>query len=134
MAATAAAALTAAGVADRCEIVAGDFFAAIPGGADCYLMANVLHDWNDCRAVTILDNCRRAMTTGSRVLIIERLIPDDQARALPTPLSDLNMLVFTGGKERTNAEYAELLTAAGLRPGKTVPVAFPYGVIEGLLS
>ena len=127
-----AAALTAAGVAGRGEIITGDFFAAVPGGADCYLMANVLHDWDDRRAVRILHNCRQAMAPGGRVLIIERLLPDDPARALPTLLSDLNMLVLTGGRERTNAEYGGLLAAAGLRLGQIQPVAPPYGVIEGL--
>ena len=132
VAAGAAAALTAAGVAGRGEIMAGDFFAAVPDGADCYLMANVLHDWDDRRAVRILRNCRQAMAPGGRVLIIERLLPDDPARALPTLLSDLNMLVITGGQERTNAEYGRLLAAAGLRLGQIQPVAPPYGVIEGL--
>jgi len=132
VAAGAAAALTAAGVAARGEIMAGDFFAAVPGGADCYLTANVLHDWDDRLAVSILQNCRRAMAQGGRILIIERLIPDDPARAVPALLSDLNMLVFTGGQERTNAEYDRLLAAAGLRSGRIQPVASPYGVIEGI--
>ncbi len=124
--------LTAAEVDDRCEIVAGDFFAAVPGSADCYLLANVLHDWDDRRAVRILENCRQAMAPGGRVLIIERLIPDDPVRSIPTLLSDINMLVVTGGQERTNAEYARLLAAAGLQPGRIQPVTAPYGVIEGL--
>jgi SAM-dependent methyltransferase len=127
-------ALEAAGVADRCEIVAGDFFAGVPGGADRYLLANVLHDWDDDRAVAILAECRKAMATGGRVLIIERLIPDDPEQAVPTLLSDLNMLIVTGGKERTNAEYGELLARSGLALGRVYPVAFPYGVIEGIRS
>jgi hypothetical protein len=123
--------LAAAGMADRCEIGSGDFFAGVPEGADAYILANVLHDWDDSRAVHILDNCRRAMVTGGRVLIVERLIPDDPADAVPVLLSDMNMLVFTGGQERTNAEYARLLTDASLIPGKIQPVAPPYGIIEG---
>jgi hypothetical protein len=124
--------LRAAGVQDRCEIVPGDFFAGIPKGADAYIMANVLHDWDDTRSVRILRNCRAVMTAGGRVLIIERLIPDDPAAALPVLLSDMNMLVFTGGMERTNAEYGQLLTEAGLPPSRVLPYAPPYGVIEGL--
>jgi hypothetical protein len=126
--------LRAAGVADRCEIATGDFFTGVPPGADAYILANVLHDWDDDQAVHILGNCRRAMATNSRVLIVERLIAENPADALPVLLSDLNMLVITGGKERTNAEYAELLIAAGLRPGRVQPVASPYGIIEGLAS
>jgi len=74
----------------------------------------VLHDWDDARAVQILTACRHAMAAHGRVLIVERLIPDDPAATLPVLLSDLNMLVFTGGQERTNTEYGHLLAAAGL--------------------
>ena len=126
--------LEAADAADRCEIVSGDFFAGVPAGADGYILANVLHDWDDARAIEILGNCRRVMAGDGRVLIVERLIADDPAAALPVLLSDLNMLVFTGGRERTNAEYGELLTRAGLRPGRAQPVAAPYGIIEGLAA
>ena len=126
--------LAAAGVADRCEIIAGDFFAGVPEGADIYVMANVLHDWDDARSVHILANCRTAMPADGRVLIVERLIPDDPAEAVPALLSDINMLVLTGGMERTNAEYAALLSQAGLVPGRVLPVAATYGVIEGTKS
>jgi O-methyltransferase domain len=129
---TAAVIARAGGVPDRCELLAGDFFEQVPPGADCYLLANVLHDWDDKRAVAILRNCRQAMASGGRVLIIERLIPDEPGDAVPTLLSDINMLVITGGQERTNAEYAGLLAGAGLKPGIVLPVASPYGIIEGL--
>ena len=132
VAADAAGVLRAAGVEDRCEVVSGDFFEGVPEGADGYILANVLHDWDDARAVQILGACRRAMATDGRVLIVERLIPDDPADAVPVLLSDLTMLVFSGGQERTNAEYDELLTAARLNLTKVQPVASPYGVIEGL--
>jgi O-methyltransferase domain len=120
--------------ADRWEVVAGDFFARVPEGADCYVMANVLHDWDDPRAIEILSNCRGSMATGGRVLIVERLIPEDGCDPVPTLLSDINMLVITGGQERTNAEYGRLLEAAGLRLGKIERVTFPYGVIEGFAA
>jgi hypothetical protein len=113
-------------------VVAGDFFAGVPGGADRYLLANVLHDWDDDRAAAILARCREAMPAGGRVLIVERLIPDDPGQALPALLSDLNMLVVTGGRERADAEYGALLAAAGLSLGRVTPVAAPYGIIEGL--
>ncbi len=134
VAARAHAALDAVDLAERCEIRAGDFFAKVPDGADCYLLANVLHDWDDTRSTQILRSCERAMATGGRVLIIERLIPEDGGDPMPTLLSDINMLVITGGQERTNAEYGELLEAAGLRLSRVQPVAFPYGVIEGLAA
>jgi SAM-dependent methyltransferase len=127
-------ALRAQGVAERCEIVPGDFFEGVPDGADGYILAAVLHDWDDADSVRILDACRRAMAKDGRVLIVERLIPDDPADAVPVLLSDLQMLVFTGGKERTNAEYGQLLAHAGMRLASVRPVAPPYGVIEGLAA
>ncbi len=132
MVANVAEVLRAADVADRCEIVPGDFFQGVPDGADGYILANVLHDWDDADSVRILGACRRAMAKDSRVLIVERLIPDDPADAVPVLLSDLNMLVHSGGRERTTAEYGQLLAAAGLILAKVQPVAPPYGVIEGL--
>lgn len=132
VAADASAVLQAAGVADRCQIVPGDFFQGVPDGADAYILANVLHDWDDADSVRILDACRRAMANDGRVLIVERLIPDDPAEAVPVLLSDLNMLVLPGGRERTNDEYRRLLAEAGLNLARVQPVAPPYGVIEGL--
>jgi hypothetical protein len=134
VAARADALLDATDVADRCEVLAGDFFTRVPENADCYLLANVIHDWTDAQAIEILRNCREAMSNASRVLIIERLIPEDNSDSVPTLLSDINMLVLTGGQERTNAEYAKLLNAAGLNLGNVQPVAFPYGVIESLAA
>ena len=93
----------------------------------------MLHDWDDVRSVQILTACRHAMAGHGRVLIVERLIPDDPAAAVPVLVSDINMLVVTGGKERTNAEYGELLAAARLSQGRILPVGSPYGVIEGLV-
>ena len=95
------------------------------------ILANVLHDWDGLRAVAILAKCRKAMISGARVLIAERLIPDDPNGAVPVLLSGMNMLVFSGGQERTDAEYAALLTQASLAPGRVLSVAAPYGLIEG---
>ncbi len=132
VAASAHALLAGAGVADRCEVVAGDFFRGLPRGADCYVLANVLHDWDDRKAIDILTSCRQAVTRQGRVLVAERLIPDDLAEGVPALLSDINMLVLTGGRERTNSEYGQLLAAAGLRLGMIRPIAYPYGIIEGI--
>ena len=134
VAAHADAILDATDLANRCEVLAGDFFKQVPAGADCYVLANVLHDWDDERSIEILRNCRRAMHSAGKVLIVERLIPENGDDPVPTLLSDINMLVLTGGQERTNAEYSKLLDAAGLIPGTIQQVAFPYGVIEGLTT
>lgn len=76
----------------------------------------------------------RGADGNGRVLIVERLIPKDGGDPIPTVLSDINMLVITGGQERTNAEYGRLLAAAGLRLGNIEPVSFPFGVIEGVAA
>jgi hypothetical protein len=124
--------LDAAGVTGRCQVVAGDFFHTVPAGADCYMLANVPHDWDDTKAAEILASCRTAMTKHSRVLIIERLIPDNPAEALPVLLSDINMLVLSpGGRERTNTEYpqapARCRAAPGHHPARHLPLRHHRG-------
>lgn len=117
--------LEAAGVAERCRVESGDFFVSVPAGADAYLMKSVIHDWDDDRAVTILQNCRKAMAPDGRVLIVERTVPEQVTPKLVELLMiDLNMLVCAGGKERTEAEYQALLDAAGLA---MVAVTDPLG-------
>ncbi|WP_338742888.1 methyltransferase [Actinomadura luteofluorescens] len=106
---------TLADVAERAEIVPGDFFEAVPERADAYVLKSVIHDWDDEKAAAILRNCRAAMGPGDRVLLLEQVMPE-----MVTPGSggivnnDLNMLVATGGRERTEAEFRELLNSAGL--------------------
>ncbi len=123
--------LAAAGVADRCERVAGSFFESVPGGGDAYLLSVVIHDWNDERAISILKNCRGAMAASSRLLLIERVVPTDGKRPLDLLLSDLNMLVGPGGRERTEAEFASLLSASGFRLTRIVPLESLVNVVEG---
>lgn len=119
VAAAGAATLAEAGVADRCEIVGGDFFAAVPAGGDAYLLQSIIHDWDDARAVTILQNCRRVMAEGSsRLLVIEERITDD------SPLGfDLEMLVQLGGSNRTDEEYRALFAATGFTLTRIIPLA-----------
>jgi len=131
--------LAAAGVADRCQVLEGDFFQGVPEGGDAYIMKSIIHDWDDERCVTILANCRQAMADGGRVLIIEPVVParvEPSFAMLGTIMSDLNMLLCTGGKERTEAEFAEILGAAGLRLTGVAPTPPPsvYSVIEATAS
>jgi SAM-dependent methyltransferase len=106
-------------VADRLEIVAGDFFEAVPAGADAYLLSGIIHDWNDESAVRILRNCRRAMRPDSRLLILDSVLTpsSDPGRAI----MDLLMMVLTGGRERTESEFRSLLDAAGFSLVKVMP-------------
>jgi O-methyltransferase/methyltransferase family protein len=132
---TAAGVLAAGGVADRCEVVAGDFFEEVPAGADAYLLKSVIHDWDDEQAVAILCNVRAAMGADARLLLVEFVLPEVVTPDDPGNTgSDLNMLVNTGGRERTEREFRELLDAAGLTV-TTITDALPpagYRVIEAV--
>ena len=125
--------LVAAGVEGRCTLVTGSFFDAVPGEADAYLLKSVLHDWDDDHAVEILRNCRRAMAPHARLFVIERIAPEhfcDSPHDQGIARSDLNMLVGTGGCERTETQYRELLDAAKLRITHLLALGDPYRVIE----
>jgi hypothetical protein len=125
--------LEGAGVADRCEVVGGDFFVSVPPGGDTYLMRAILHDWDDEDATAILRVCRRAMAPEGRLLVIERVIaPPNEGAA--EKFSDLNMLVSPGGRERTRAEYEALLAAAGLRLVMVVPTGVETCIIEAIAA
>jgi orsellinic acid C2-O-methyltransferase len=129
--------LDGAGVSDRCRLITGDFFDAVPDGADAYLLKSVIHDWDDDRSVAILRNCRAAMPPGGAVLVVEPIMP---ARPEPSPdmffmvMSDLNMLVCTGGRERTEAEFRTVFAAAGLTLRSATPCPGPtsFSVLEGV--
>lgn len=103
-----ASASVASSLRPRCELAAGNFFEAVPAGADVYLLKWILHDWNDERAAALLNSCRRAMPAGSKLIIIEHLIapPNEGSEG---KFMDLNMMVITGGVERTHDEFARLL-------------------------
>ena len=93
-----------AGLGDRCRVVGGDFMKSVPEGGDLYLLKWVLHDWDDATCLKILRNCFSAMKPGGRLWLIESIIPEGNSPAV-SKLLDLNMLVITGGRERTVAEY-----------------------------
>ncbi|MQA12068.1 MAG: methyltransferase [Pseudonocardiaceae bacterium] len=115
-AAPAAETVRAAGLSGRCTVATGDFCDAVPAGADLYLLKSVLHNWDDDRAATILGNCRAAMPTHGRLLIIDPVLPDTADSTIPAEnpyLIDLDMLVLVGGKERTRADFEQLCTRAG---------------------
>ncbi len=125
--------LTATGVEGRCKRITGSFFNAIPDGADAYLLKSVLHDWDDHQAVRILENCRRAMTPHAKLFVIERIAPQHFSNSphdQDIARSDLNMLVGTGGHERTESQYMQLLRAAKLRLTHSLQLTGPYCVIE----
>ncbi|HLM17535.1 MAG TPA: methyltransferase [Acidimicrobiia bacterium] len=131
--------LRAAGVDDRCEVVVGDFFDAVPDSADAYIMKSVIHDWDDDRCVTILSNCRRAMKADGKVLVLEPVLPSvvkPSFALLGVIMSDLNMLMNTGGKERTEDEFASILSSADLQlmGVSRVPKPSTLSVIESVAA
>jgi SAM-dependent methyltransferase len=123
--------LAAAGLGDRCTVEAGDFFAAVPPGGDAYVLSHVIHDWDEARCRTILANCRRAMGPGGRLLLVEAVLPPGDTPH-PGKMLDLVMLTLTGGRERTEAEYAALLASAGFTLTRVVPTASQASVIEAV--
>ena len=106
--------IDASGVGDRCTFVPGDMFREVPGPADLYLLKWVLHDWDDERALAILRQCGASMSSDSRLLVIERLMPPEWKESAALAQADLNMLCLSGGAERTLDQYKELLCSSGL--------------------
>jgi len=115
----------------RATRVGGSFFKAVPPGADAYLLKYIVHDWDDEQALSILTNCRAAMAPNGRVLIVEMVVPEGNAEAEVKHL-DVTMLVFTGGRERTEREYGALLTRAGLRLLSTTATDSPFSILEAV--
>jgi predicted O-methyltransferase YrrM len=130
----AAAALEMTGVADRCEIAGGDFFAAVPPDGDAYLLRQIIHDWDDAQATTILENCRHAMRESGKVLVVERALAPDHRESLGALHLDMEMLVNLGGLQRTDAEYGTLFESAHLRLSTIVPLGDTdqFCVFEGI--
>ncbi len=119
------------GLEQRCELVAGSFFDSIPGGYDAYVLKYIVHDWSDEKAAVILRNCRSAMKSEARLLLVET-VNSPRAASDAAILSDLEMLVILGGKERSEEGFSALLAEAGFRLGRIIPTACPLSVIEGV--
>jgi hypothetical protein len=125
--------LEAAQVAHRCSTAEGSFFESVPKGADIYILKHVVHDWTDERAVTILANCARAMSTSGKVLVVERLVPNGNEPGI-AKLLDLDMLVLAGGRERTENEMAHLFLRSGLKLTRAIPTQVGVSIIEAVRS
>jgi O-methyltransferase domain/Dimerisation domain len=125
--------IAATGLADRCRVVAGDFFEAVPEGGDAYLLSHIIHDWGEEECLRILSNCRRAMRDQARLLLVEWVLrPGDEPD--PAKVLDLVMLVMPGGQERTEQEYRALLARAGFNLTRVVPTASSASVVEAIPS
>ena len=119
------------GLADRCRVIGGDFFTGVPENNDAYLLKRIIHDWNDESAVKILKICRNAMAPEARVLVIEIVVPLENMSGIGE-LMDINMMAVTGGLERTEAQYRDLLSKAGLELSRIVRTATWVSIVEGV--
>ena len=122
--------IDAVGLADRCELVSGNFFESIPQGADAYMMRHIIHDWDDDKSLTILRNCHQAMSSSSRLLVVESVIPPGN-EPFGGKFLDLVMMLIPGGKERTEDEYRMLFDEAGFKLTRIVPTSTEVSIVEG---
>jgi trans-aconitate methyltransferase len=125
--------LEQAGVAQRCRITAGDFFAAVPEGGDLYLLKSVLHNWDDEHCRLILRHCASAMAGHARLAVIERIVPEKPGSSLQhraAARSDMNMAVSLGGRERRRDEYAQLIADTGLALAHVREVSAEWSLLE----
>lgn len=116
-------------VKQRIEFHPGNFFESVPAGGDLYTMKWILHDWADAESRLILENIRKVMAPGARVLIFDAVLPEPNVPDFG-PMMDLNMLVMTGGRERTASEFSDLLASAGLRLVRVYKTNSPLGIVE----
>ena len=125
--------LRAEGMTSRCTCTGGDFFESVPDGGDAYVLKDIVHDWDNGRAIAILRNCRRAIsqTSAARLLVVEKVIPPGN-EPFAGKLTDITMLLIAGGRERTADEYKALLVEAGFALTRIVPTRSPASVIEAV--
>jgi hypothetical protein len=119
--------LQAKGVEDRCRIKTGSFFDSIPSGGDVYVLSRILHDWPDDKAATILANCRKAIRDDGTLLIRDSVISDNDVQG---STMDITMMIMTGGKERTEAEWKNLLQSAGFALNRVYKKQGQFDLIE----
>ena len=126
------AAAQAAGMeSERLRVHPGDFFVDALPSADCYLIMQVIHDWNDEKAARILAGIRRAAAPGAKLLVIECIVLEDSQPSW-TKMLDLQMLTLLSGKERTEKEYSEMLRTAGFRLDRVIDVGMSTSILESV--
>ena len=119
-----------AGLATRCSVVGGDFFRSVPARGDLYLMRRVMHGWGDQDAIAILRNCRKAIGQNGRLLIIEHILAPGNAPSWGKMLDVQQLVLTNGGRERSEEEYASLLTAAGFKLRRVILTSSTASLIE----
>lgn len=118
-------------VMDRCTLVSGNMFESVPAGYDAYIMKHIIHDWPDEVCIKILSSCRQGVNSGGKLLVADAVIhPGNNFE--PAKLIDLEMLIFPGGKERTEAQFRDLFAASGWRLTRIIPTPSPVSIVEGV--
>ncbi|HEY5981294.1 MAG TPA: methyltransferase [Microlunatus sp.] len=125
--------LREAGVLARCRIEGGSFFDTVPSDGDLYLMRRVIHDFDDDRAAAILTNVRRQMPADATLLLLESVVPPGNTPHFAKML-DLDMMIFVGGRERTERQFDTLLDRAGFRRRRVIPTASALSLIEAVVG
>jgi hypothetical protein len=118
-------------VLDRCTFSSGDMFSSVPAGADAYIMKHIIHDWPDDLCVRILQACRKGVNPGGKLLVVDNVIQPGNDFA-PGKFLDLQMLIFPGGRERTEKEFRELFALSGWQLTRVIPTAAPESIVEGI--
>ena len=111
----------------------GDFFNAVPSGGDAYILSHIIHDWDEDQCLTILSHIRKAMKSNGRLLIVEMVLPEGDTPH-PGKMLDMVMLLLSGGRERTEAEYGALLSKGGFKLTRTVPTSSAVSIVEAVLA
>jgi hypothetical protein len=121
--------IEAAGLGDRCETIGGNFFQSVPEGGDAYIMKWIIHDWDDEKAIHILKNIRSQIPSHGKLILVDCVVPEGDEPHF-SKFIDLNMLVMTGGKERTEQEFQQLLAASGFKLLRVIPTGVPTHIVE----
>jgi hypothetical protein len=116
--------------ASRCDFAGGDFFTGVPAGADAYIMKHIIHDWDAERSAKILSNCRKGIKPGGKLLVVDRVIGPPNAPD-PKKFFDIAMMMWPGGRERTEEEFRALFQASGFRVDRIIPTPGPHSIVEG---
>jgi hypothetical protein len=118
-------------VMDRCTLMGGDMLASIPPGYDAYMMKHIIHDWADEPSIKILRGCRAGVNAGGKLLVIDHVIQSGNDFD-PGKFLDLEMLIFPGGLERTEAQFRDLFAASGWRLNRIIPTPAGISIVEGV--
>jgi hypothetical protein len=118
---------------DRCTLTSGDMFSSVPAGADAYIMKHIIHDWPDDACIKILKACRQGVNQGGKLLVVDSVIQPGNDFS-PGKFLDLQMLIFPGGRERTEPEFRQLLEASGWKLSRIISTAAGDSIVEGVVA